>query len=503
MSEDVLVFKGEGNVDVQIGGPGNPWAYLSPGATMSGPSIPLGGIERRWEQDPNKAGAFRVSSQFRTAPDLIGADLTTKLGKINKLTGLQCSFNLRARYAKCGTREDPSNYDPLMLAFCSVQLTDYSYDDLVIADPGNEDEIMVTSPWQANYEMRLEHMNPGRIGSSTEIGDQAINDIEYCDEANCGGYCGERTDGCAVIFAVTDADNSPYAAPSLIKGVKDLNTGTITWTVYPILGINGNVNGVECAGSRLLVASNADSAVAYNDAGGDQDEWNVVVLGKAPAARHSALFKRTAREIWVAAADGYVYKSVNGGVSFSAVHPGTLTSEDLNAVWAFNKNLAYAVGNNGTIIKTTDGGVTWVDLTETSTTSANLLKVIVPPGRAKEVYIGTNNGRIYRSKNEGSTFAALSFDGEGVGSVDDIDFCGPCAGDVMFILHNDAGPRGRILRDLSGGAGGPDVEIISDYTQVIGSGVGLNALACCGVNTVVAGGENFNSYPVILQGSAG
>jgi hypothetical protein len=69
----------------------------------------------------------------------------------------------------------------------------------------------------------------------------------------------------------------------------------------------------------------------------------------------------------------------------------------------------------------------------------------------------------------------------------------------MFILHNDAGPRARILRDLSGGAGGSDIEIIMDYTQVIGGGIDLNAMACCGENELIAAGENQGGFPVVVR----
>lgn len=499
MAEDVLILKGWGNVDVQIGGAGNPWQYLSPTAMMSGPSIPLGGTEIRWQQDPNKANGFRISSKFRTAPDQIGADLTTKLGKINYLKDLLCPFSLRARFADCGEREDPSNWNPLILSYCDTELTDYSYDDLVITDPGSQDEIMVTSPWQARYELRIEKLEAGRIGSASELGDQPINDIEFCDTVSCGGACGDRSDGASIIYAVTDIDASPYANANFIKGVKNVLTGAFTWTTAPILPLNGNVEAIECAGSRHVVTSNADSAVAYNDSDGDQDEWNVVTLANAPAARHTALYKRTARELWIAAANGFVYKSIDGGITWNAAHSGTLTSQNLNAVWAYSKNLVYACGNNGVMIKSTDGGESWVDITETSTTSANLLKIAVPPGRYREVYISTNDGQIFRSKDEGATFARMPIDGDGVGTIDDFDFCGPCAGEVLFILHNDGGPRGRILRDLSGGNGGADIELVAGYTQIISAGIQLNALACANGNDLIVGGELNGGYPVVVK----
>jgi hypothetical protein len=474
---------------------------------MSGPTVPFGATEIRWCQDPSKANGFRISSQFRTAPDQVSFDLMTKLGKIDYLNRLNCPFTIRARYAKCGEREDPANYDPFMLAYCNTQLQEKSYEDLVVTDPANQDEILVTTPAQAFYEYRIKTVQPSRDGSLAELGDQPINDIEFCDEATCAGYCGDESDGCSVIYAVTDVDVSPYGAPNLIKGVKNLDTDIVTWTNTPILGFNNNIEGIECAGARLIISGNGDSAVAYNDSDGDQDEWNLVVLTNAPTANHNALFARTAREIWLGAESGYIYKSIDGGQTWNAVHEATWTTENINAVYAFDKDLIVAAGDNGVMLKSTDGGQTWIDITEVATTSANLLVIVIPPGRPKEIYIGTNDGQIFRSTNEGGTlaatgdFTAISFTGDGVGTVDDLGFCGPCSGDVMWILHNDAGPRARILRDLSGGAGGADVEVVMDYTTVITAGIELNALACCNTNDVITGGENFSGFPTIIGAS--
>jgi len=505
MADETLVLKGQGNVDVQIGGAGNNWIYLSPCAAMSGPTVPFGGTEIRWCQDPKRAGGFKKSSKIKTAPDQVSFDLMTKLGKVNHLEGLNCPFTLRARFANCGEREDPSNYNPIMLAYCNSELQEKSYDDLVITDPGNEDEILVTTPVQADDEMRIKTMVPARIGTAATLGDQAINDVEYCDSSQCGDDCGDTTDGCSIIYGATDADTTPYASSNLIKGVKDNLTEFITWTTTPVLGLNGNLDGVECAGRRVIVSSNSDSAIAYSDTPTDQDTWNVVSIPTAPTANHNALFARTATEIWLGCNSGFIYKSIDKGVTWAAVHQAEITTQNINAVWAHDKDLAYAAGDNGVMLRTQDGGETWENITETSTTGANILVITVPEDRPREVYIGTNDGMIYRSKNSGGTlaatgdFVAMSFDGQGVGTVDDLAWCGPCGSNILFILHNDAGPRGRILRDLSGGAGGADVEIVSDYTQIISGGIDLNALACCDVNEVVAMGELNNSFPVVIK----
>ena len=362
MADEVLVTRGEGNVDVQVGGPGNPWLYLSACAAMTGPEVPYGDTELRFCQDPMKAKGFKISTKIRTAPDQITFDLTTKLGKIDYLKRLRCAFSQRARFAKCGERENPVNYDPIMLAYCSVEIQSKTYEDLVVTDPGNEDEIMVTTPVSASYEYRIKKPRAGRTGASTTLGDQAINDIEYCGTENCPGYCGDEDDGCGLIYGVTNVDTSPYANPNLIKGVKNLNTGAITWTNLPILGINNNVENIECAGTRLVISSNGSAVVAYNDdPDQDQDEWVVVSLARTPSSNHNALFARTSRELWLTCNSGYILKSIDGGATWSEVHSATLTTQNLNAVYAYDKDLIVVGGNNGVILKSEDGGETWVD----------------------------------------------------------------------------------------------------------------------------------------------
>jgi len=496
--DETLYLKGQGNVDVQVGGPGNAWVYLSACASMGGASVPKGGVETRYCQDVTQAGKFVVSTTFQTAADPPSGDLVTKLGQIDYLDGLECSFGIRARYAKCGARENVQNLD-LALAFSGVNLESEDYDDLVISDPANEDEILVTTPWTASYKYRIVAVAGARVGSAVDLGDQAINSWAICDTPQCAGFCGDRKDGCSTYYGVTDLDTAPYGWSNFITGIKDVFTSVVTWTTRPVIGVNGNIEGLTCAGDRVIVSSNSASLVAYNDTFDengvpDQDEWNIVAMTHAPAANGNALFARTTLEVWVACADGYVGKSVDGGATWTYVDVGTA----LNAIFSYSSTLTYAVGNNGEMYKSTDGGSAWTDITEVATTAANLLCVAVPPSRDREVFVGTNSGQIFRSRNAGATFAEMAFTGSGAGSVDDIDFAGD-NGDVLWILHNDAGPRGRILRDLSGGNGGSDVIVEVGYTDIVAAGVQLNTIAACDANTAFAGGEVSGGYPALVK----
>ena len=501
--DEVLVLTGEGNVDVQLGGPGqSAWKYLSACASMGGPSVPREGTELRYCQDPTRSGSFVVSNKIKTTADQASGDLMTKLGKTRNLENMDCPFSLRARYSKCGAREDPASFDPLMVVFCSVDLTSEDYGDLVAVSPDANDEITVTAPWTASYKYEVRTVVGARLGSLADLGDAAINDMAVCDAPQCAGYCGVRRDGCSVFHMVTDKDTTPYAWANLITGIKDVLADTITWYNHPVIGIDGALENVECAGdSRVLVTSNGASLLGYNttfdDYGApDQDEWNLVALTHAPAANPNALLARTTREIWVACDDGYVGKSLDAGETWTYVNTGAAS---LNCIWAYDADLIYVGGAGGVVYRSQDGGTSWADVSDVATFAAAVLDVKVPPGRINEVYVGTNGGEIYKSGNKGATWANMSFTGDGVGSVDSMSFAGPCGGDVLWILHNDAGPRGRVLRDMSGGYGGADVRVEAGYTEIVAAGVEMNKIESCDVNTAYAVGEVAGTYPAVFK----
>lgn len=80
------------------------------------------------------------------------------------------------------------------------------------------------------------------------------------------------------------------------------------------------------------------------------------------------------------------------------------TTQSLNDVYAVNENLVFAVGNNGTILKTTDGGTTWV--TKTSGTAQNLTRVQF--ANANVGYAIGFNGALLKTLNSGENWNIIS-----------------------------------------------------------------------------------------------
>lgn len=72
---------------------------------------------------------------------------------------------------------------------------------------------------------------------------------------------------------------------------------------------------------------------------------------------------------YVVGDNGTILKTTNGGTEWVAQNSGTTVK--LNGISAVTATSAWAVGNNGTILRTTDGGTTWVQLNSGTTVNLN------------------------------------------------------------------------------------------------------------------------------------
>jgi photosystem II stability/assembly factor-like uncharacterized protein len=204
------------------------------------------------------------------------------------------------------------------------------------------------------------------------------------------------------------------------------------------------------AGSSNLLAG------SWSSMGPSQSPGGYAGLGRLNCVRVSPANPNT---IWVGSASGGLWKSTNGGVSWStttdelptlgvtdiAIEPsnpavmyiatgdgdagdtysvGVLKSTDGGATWTAtglnwavtqtrrisrllmdpsNSSLLIAATSNG-IHKTTNGGTTW---TQVSTTS-NFRDLEFRPSAPATAYASRSNGQVYRSTNTGDTWTLLS-----------------------------------------------------------------------------------------------
>ena len=95
---------------------------------------------------------------------------------------------------------------------------------------------------------------------------------------------------------------------------------------------------------------------------------------------------------------GTVLKTTDGGINWVILSSGTL--RNLNSVCFINNNIGIAVGDSGTIIKTTNGGLNWT--TQVSGTSVKLNTVCFVDSSLG--YVGGNGCVILTTQNAGASW---------------------------------------------------------------------------------------------------
>ncbi|AWA28881.1 hypothetical protein HYN48_01585 [Flavobacterium magnum] len=103
----------------------------------------------------------------------------------------------------------------------------------------------------------------------------------------------------------------------------------------------------------------------------------------------------------VVGANGTILKTTDGGMNWNQKTP--VNSSDLQKVQFANGLAGFAIGASGTLLKTTDAGETWTAMDTGETADFYGLSVL----DETTFYISGDNGTIKKSADGGSTFTAL------------------------------------------------------------------------------------------------
>ncbi len=96
---------------------------------------------------------------------------------------------------------------------------------------------------------------------------------------------------------------------------------------------------------------------------------------------------------------GWFKKTSNGGATWSAIQQVSASSA-LYDVWFTSSTTGYAVGENGTICKTINGGSSWTTLTSTTTLDLFTIQFV----NATTGYVGGDDGIILKTINSGTSW---------------------------------------------------------------------------------------------------
>jgi len=116
--------------------------------------------------------------------------------------------------------------------------------------------------------------------------------------------------------------------------------------------------------------------------------------------------------IYIAAAEGGVWKTTNGGISWTALTEGlsSLASGSISVDPSNPNNLYYGTGElnfsldsqyGDGIFKSTNAGLTWTKIATSATVGSYVSQLAINPINTQIIYAGTSNG-LYKSTNAGS-----------------------------------------------------------------------------------------------------
>lgn len=369
----------------------------------------------KYDPDIRHSGEFKATEFVRGEPGEITAPFSRPLDTVrNHLQELDCPVNARINYACRGDRNIVWNYE-LGLALLGAEFESGSVGAPVAATPDQNDRVMTGGDLKAlgwSYVYLLEGL------AATVPGTADICAIAFVPQA-CGDRCGRRIKlGCEGLAARCA---SPYYYTDQILKTIDCST---TWaaTGNDPFGGDRDVTDfiiVETAtGIRIIAAGEGVAGeyaqISYLDVTYQtdyDDAWVDVTVGAVAAQGINGLVVAPNGYIWAAADDGYIYRSRDLGMSWTAMHSGTIVATDLRDLVFVTASLGFVVGNNNVVLGTTNGGDSWAAYTGPAAAGVALTSIAV--NRDGYLFVTANssiavpNARMYRSIDNSNSWEQI------------------------------------------------------------------------------------------------
>jgi len=376
----------------------------------------------------NDRGEYETIGVTKAPPEPTTTTLGTYFGKVaDWIETVRCPFPLYVMLRGCGKASTFENWERGMILQVRnvanitrsglVRMSEdtpamHTFD--IEAYPGVIDFFRLTSVQKS--------IDAGVAGEFTSL--------RFLDEISCWNDCGSSSDVCDTGYLATMADTGvaanvvdiatglptsadPFAADEDIADLAVFKVGRNTTRILAVRGTTDAGNPME---------------VAYSDdAGATWTNVDVGITDGEFAVKKGALFVAGDKyNIFLVSNLGRIYKSEDGGETWTVKEDANITATAYNYVYFVNPSVGYAVGASGLVVKTIDGGKTWGQ-TGSAAGAANLYSVFALSDQ--RVWVGSTLGVMYYSTDGGSTWTARNLPG-GAGNVNDIYFANDYVGYV-------------------------------------------------------------------------
>jgi hypothetical protein len=495
------------NTDIFVRkGAGNPYLALELDAETDAPSGGGQSYESRWGRGANGGVALRGTATTSN-PERIDGQMMLRLKSETYLTSLQkmkCLPDFLITQA-CAVKGIPLNYT-MALGLLEAPITSRGYSaNLANATESNDEDIKETYDYTAALDFRTKKMT--HLDISGTWSDFAVNKVVNVGATQCAGDCGPEDDGAQEFWLASDRDTTP--------GYSALNTPKFMWTTdqagsirkETYVDVLGNSDGMDVArmGNNIVFVSNTGVAIAPISSVYDE-QANPWTLATGISGVPKSIAVIDANTAYLVGQAGKIWKTTDGGASWTLIDNGATTSQNLNWIAKASDTLLWVGGNSGVLIRIVVIGATQTISTVNIITSAGAailsagenINVVAAPAGRNEVYLGTSGGKIVRSTRANVTrpiFESKAFPMSGTGQVDDLQFVG-YKGNMLFVLQRNAAGNSRVLRDISGGyLTNSQVEVIGDFTVPVNNK--MNSIAPANENYAMVAGEVESTYAYI------
>ena len=431
----------------------------------------MGGLEllRCFTRD---GAGWDVTGQTITPPDPVTVTINTRLRSVRSyMQKLDCAFSLYLLQRDCGMADEFNNYvRGDVLKGCRVTGKTKG----PVASIEEDAESMLSVDVAAHPPvLEIPNLVIDRLTADT----LAVTGA-YCAVPNpdrrCYGECGDQLKRGEQVLMV--GESAPAALLAELEFSADSGATFTDTASDPFAAGIGAKSGTRFPmgrdGWRWLVWQEVDAAgqgyIAYcDDLLGTA--WTTVAIGGAAAGegsiRGQSVFSLHGRFIFLAGANGSIWKSTDYGLTWTQVEAGVIHAGNYNCVHFADENYGVAGGAADIIAVTTDGGITWNAATPTGSGDDILCCWQHDKNR---IWLGTDEGSLYFSRDGGVTWTERTgWAGSGVGDVTGMSWYDDHYG---FICSDTAAPVGTVLRTINGGY---DWEAIDTPTNA-----GLTHIAC-------------------------
>lgn len=444
---------------------------------VGGVSRDYGDSEPVYCQSPYEIGKFRKVDSIESAPSDVESSLNGRFSLDSRSTLISIAeagapVDMHAHLFNKGDNPSVFNAWQQKLIFEGIKVSSLSIDDL-----GSHDENTAVNhsiDFSADAWYQLVPLTFSERATSS-IDKEMLGAFVYYN-GNLEKPPRERY----MIFATSIAQGGSASTPPDI--VYSLNQGT-SWTAMDVNSATSSdsADAVAVVGQYVVVLSLSTDSLHYalltEFDGVTAPAFTEVSTGFV-ATKGPSSVSVSGSLAFIAAEGGYVYRTSYVPSGVEVMTAGTVTTEDLNAIHAYNENVIIAGGDSNTVIICVDGE----NFAAVSGPEAGV-DITAVAAMSEDIFLaGTSGGKLWYTTNRGVTWTQKAFPSSGSGAVEDIKFA---SGLVGYMSHTLSG-AGRILQTTDAG-----------YSwQVVPSG-GLaayadkfNALAVAwgNVNLVVAAG---------------